>query len=270
MSGPSGDTWIKGRARRERASDVSWGCGPSAQSSGTCAHETTVRDVLSDPIEGAPTVGSDSVARSRAAQARPRTCCSEVPQRRRRYRPERARALRVGQGQADPQPPARHRARRPGQHRQDNVARDGWRMRAGQDREGASRRPTQGPAALLGKDEAMAKIPESTKSSLAAAPGYPRTGTLAPDQPDQHPLPGRVRLRRRGPFPEETSYHCAGCATPAMPTSGASRSTAPAMTTTKTHSYPPDPWAAPPKTPSTPPAASTSPTPQPGPEPPTN
>src|SRR5659263_634092 len=67
-----------------------------------------------------------------------------------------------------------------------------------------------------------------------------------------------------------TCCRCAGYVTSATPTTGASLSTGPATTTTKTPgcppAYPPDP----PKTPSTPPAASTSATPPPGPEPPTN
>src|SRR5659263_686763 len=64
-----------------------------------------------------------------------------------------------------------------------------------------------------------------------------------------------------------TCCRCAGYVTSATPTTGASLSTGPATTTTKTPgcppAYPPDP----PKTPSTPPAASTSATPPPGPEP---
>src|SRR5450759_4315539 len=70
--------------------------------------------------------------------------------------------------------------------------------------------------------------------------------------------------------PMGTCCHYAGYVTSATPTTGASLSTGPATTTTKTPgcppAYPPDP----PKTPSTPPAASTSATPPPGPEPPTN
>jgi hypothetical protein len=96
--------------------------------------------------------------------------------------------------------------------------------------------PAAGPP--VGKDEAMAKIPESTKSSLQQR--------LAARARERWPQISRINTRYRAGFayvdavlPGGDSYRCAGCATPATPTSGASRSTAPATTTTRTRSYPP-------------------------------
>ena len=45
----------------------------------------------------------------------------------------------------------------------------------------------------------MAKIPDSTQTSLRQRLTDPGPGTLAPDRRGPHPLPGRVRLRRRRP-----------------------------------------------------------------------
>jgi len=70
-----------------------------------------------------------------------------------------------------------------------------------------------------------------------------------------------------GTCPTAPPCPCSACATAAPPTAGALRSTSPAAMATKTLSYQADPQSAPPKKPSTAPAASTSTTPPPGPNP---
>ena len=122
----------------------------------------------------------------------------------------------------------------------------------------ATTRPARsGPGWSHGQD------PDLDPDLAVAAADQPRPAALAPDQPDQHPLPGRVRLHRRRSS-TATPSDCAGCATADQPTSGASPSTGPATTTTKTPTSPPATQSAPAKKPSTPPAASTSTTPPPG------
>ncbi len=121
----------------------------------------------------------------------------------------------------------------------------------------------------LGHDRQMPKIPDSTKASLHQR--------LIDRSRERWPQLSQIHTRYRAGFaysmascPTARCSGCAGCATPARHENGALRSTEPATTTTKTRSCPPDLWAAHPKTPSTPPAASTSQTPLPGPKPPTN
>ena len=50
-----------------------------------------------------------------------------------------------------------------------------------------------------GKMKTMAKIPESTQTSLRQRLLARAARTLAPDRPTPHPLPRRVRLHRRHP-----------------------------------------------------------------------
>ena len=54
----------------------------------------------------------------------------------------------------------------------------------------------------------MAKIPTSTQTSLWQRLTSHAQPALAPDQPDPHPLPGRVRLHRRRPVDGETMRLC--------------------------------------------------------------
>jgi len=104
----------------------------------------------------------------------------------------------------------------------------------------------------------------------ATAPVRPRPGTLAGTGRHRRQVPRRVRLRHR---PPERRRHPTTDATavPAdQPPAGASRSTWPAKTATKSPPCRPAYSPAHPKTPWTPPAGSTPATPPPRSEPPTN
>ena len=114
----------------------------------------------------------------------------------------------------------------------------------------------------------MATPPESTKASLGQR--------LHAHARKRWPVLAEVTVRHHGASPTSNcrkatdtsqtgpSYPCAGCATTATPTGGASRSGWPAKAATRTRSYPAGTPSAPPKKPSTAPAASTSTTPPPG------
>ena len=103
------------------------------------------------------------------------------------------------------------------------------------------------PRDRAGQDGAVPRIPDSTRSSLQqrltirARERWPPWPTSPSDTAPASPTSTAC-------YPTGTCSQCADCATPAPPAGGASRSTGPAMTTTKTSSCPPDPWAAPPKT----------------------
>jgi len=90
------------------------------------------------------------------------------------------------------------------------------------------------------------------------APGRTRPHPMARPDHGRRAPPRRVRLRRRTPSPTAPPCPCSGCATAATPTSGASRSTWPAKTDTKTPTCPAATPPAPPRKHSTAPAASTS------------
>ena len=111
----------------------------------------------------------------------------------------------------------------------------------------------------------MAKIPTSTQTSL-----WQR---LTSHASQRWPQIRRINTRYRAGFAyidavvdEETIRLCR-LATEDQPTNGASPSTGPATTTTRTPTYPPATRSEPVKRPSTPPAGSTSTTQPPGPHP---
>src|SRR5271166_3297346 len=115
----------------------------------------------------------------------------------------------------------------------------------------------------------MPKIPDPTKASLHRR--------LIDRARERWPQLSEIRMRYRAGFAYVDGVLADGevlrlCRLryAGRHENGALRSTEPATTTTKTRSCPTDSWAVHPKTPSTPPAASTSQTPPPGPEPPTN
>jgi len=112
----------------------------------------------------------------------------------------------------------------------------------------------------------MRKVPDSTKSSLAHK--------LAARARDRWPQLANVEVTHRAGFAYVTGTLPNGQQLPlyrlrygGSASIWASRSIAPATTTTNPTCYPPAPPPAAPRTPSTPPAASTSTTPPPGPTP---